>query len=84
MGIIDSEVWKNLYDAEQRFNDQLRLMARDIVANRLDRDNLTEDNKGRLERRAMYKVDGICSALRDEIFPIFESLETEDPPDVPE
>ena len=60
----------------------LRDLAKEIIEHRDDVANLTEDNKERLERRLMYKVEGHFYGFEKELWPLFDSLWTEEPPQV--
>jgi type IV secretory pathway protease TraF len=77
---FDREVYNAIGAAGNRLTHDLTLLAHDIIARRPDRADLTEDNRGRLEPRAIYKVQRLQAAFGDEVVAIFASLETEAPP----
>jgi hypothetical protein len=62
--------------------ENLRRTARAILEHRDDVASLTQDNKERMERRQMYKVEANFSVFDNALLPLFESLWTEDPPQV--
>jgi hypothetical protein len=68
--------------AENRLTPELTLIAREVVRNRSDYPDLTEDLRERLERRAIYQMQALWVTFMNGTDEVFRKLETEPPPDL--